>query len=213
MSPRSTGLGDGRQDSDQAASPEPDGPREPEPGESARGLTEPPKSDELEARLERLAQLERREASDRVAADPGTASGPVESPAAADAACEPKPAEPAAPTPSPEPTAPDQSLQAETPAPRPPGVIHELSVRDLSRVSIDAGGRLYWDGKPVEVERRLTMSRTQLIAASLFAAVAIIAAAGAVFQAYATAYDWACRRGWSGTYCRPAPPAPPDIPA
>lgn len=37
--------------------------------------------------------------------------------------------------------------------------VHAVSAMDLSRLSIDNDDRLYWDGKPVEVRRRLMMSR------------------------------------------------------
>src|SRR5688500_15594263 len=40
--------------------------------------------------------------------------------------------------------------------------IHGLAAADLSRLSIDNDGRLYWDGKPVEVRRRIQMSRAQV---------------------------------------------------
>ena len=41
---------------------------------------------------------------------------------------------------------------------------------DLSRLSIDSDGRLYWDGKPVETHHRLSMSRAQIVGASIVAA-------------------------------------------
>ena len=37
--------------------------------------------------------------------------------------------------------------------------VHAVNAMDLTRLSIDNDGRLYWDGKPVEVRRRLMMSR------------------------------------------------------
>ncbi len=45
---------------------------------------------------------------------------------------------------------------------------------DLSRLSIDHDGRLYWDGKPVEVRRRISMSRAQVVGASIVAAFVVI---------------------------------------
>ena len=39
--------------------------------------------------------------------------------------------------------------------------IHPATAIDLTRLSIDNGGHLYWDGKPVEVQRRLMMSRNR----------------------------------------------------
>ena len=93
--------------------------------------------------------------------------------------------------------------------------IRSVGVMDLTRLSIDDDGRLYWDGKPVEVRRRITMSRAQIIGASIIGAFAAIAAIGAAIQGTATAYDWACRAGWtSGPCSMPVPPPPrTDIPA
>jgi hypothetical protein len=93
--------------------------------------------------------------------------------------------------------------------------IRSVGVMDLTRLSIDDDGRLYWDGKPVEIRRRITMSRAQIIGASVIGAFAAIAAAGAAIQGAATAYEWACRAGWtSSSSCSvPAPPPRTDIPA
>src|SRR5689334_19904488 len=66
--------------------------------------------------------------------------------------------------------------------PQPGRNVHPINATDLSRLSIDADGRLYWDGKPVEVRRRILMSRAQVIGASLVAAFVIIGALGAVIQ-------------------------------
>jgi len=85
---------------------------------------------------------------------------------------------------------------------------------DLTRLSIDNDGRLYWDGKPVEVRWRLMMSRQQ-VGASIIAFFIVVAAIASAIQATATISNWACRTGL--TQCdAPAAPAPrprPDIPA
>lgn len=94
--------------------------------------------------------------------------------------------------------------------------IHPIGISDLGRLSIDNDGRLYWDGKPVEVRRRIMMSRAQVIGASLIGVFVVIGAIGATVQASAAARDWACRLGWTTTYCSMhelKPTAPPDIPA
>jgi len=66
---------------------------------------------------------------------------------------------------------------------------------DLTRLSIDNDGRLYWDGKPVEVRRRLMMSRQQVIGASIIAFFIVVAAIASAIQATATMSNWACRTG------------------
>jgi len=90
---------------------------------------------------------------------------------------------------------------------------HPVDMTDLSRLSIDRDGKLYWDGKPVEVRRRITMSRAQIVGASIVAVFIMIGALGAAVQGAATAYDWACRIGWSTGACAGAPTYRPDIPA
>jgi hypothetical protein len=77
---------------------------------------------------------------------------------------------------------------------------------DPSRLSIDGGNRLCWDGKPVEVRRRVVMTRAQIAGVSIVAAVVVI---GALLQGAIAARDWACRFGWSADTCTtPAPPMP-----
>src|SRR5882757_7375476 len=100
----------------------------------------------------------------------------------------PESSEPAAPEPIPE--------------PKPQGRNHHpVDMTDLSRLSIDRDGRLYWDGKPVETHHRLSMSRKQIVGASLIAALVAIGAIGAAIQGAAAARDWACRLGWSASAC------------
>ena len=94
---------------------------------------------------------------------------------------------------------------------------HAVGAMDLSRLSIDNDGRLYWDGKPVEVRRRLMMSRGQILGACLVGFFIVIGAIGSVLQATATLHDWACRTGVADG-CAPQAPAPKppariDIPA
>jgi hypothetical protein len=109
--------------------------------------------------------------------------------------------------------APKQALEPALPAGR---NVHPINAEDLRRLSIDNDGRLYWDGKPVEVRRSIQMSRTQVIGASVVAAFVIMGALGAIIQGSLAARDWACRLGWTSSYCgvpnaRPQPRA--DIPA
>jgi hypothetical protein len=115
----------------------------------------------------------------------------------------PESSEPAAPEPIPEPKPQGRNR-------------HPVDMTDLSRLSIDRDGRLYWDGKPVETHHRLSMSRRQIVGASLVAALVAIGAIGAAIQGASAARDWACRLGWSASACA-LPDALPrnraDIPA
>ena len=115
----------------------------------------------------------------------------------------PESSEPAAPEPIPEPEPQGRNR-------------HPVDMTDLSRLSIDRDGRLYWDGKPVETHHRLSMSRRQIVGASLVAAFVAIGAIGAAIQGAAAARDWACWLGWSASACTLPEGLPrnrPDIPA
>lgn len=96
--------------------------------------------------------------------------------------------------------------------------VHAVNTMDLTRLSIDNDGRLYWDGKPVEVRRRLMMSRAQVVGASVIAFFVVVGAIGSVLQATATVHEWSCRIGLASSCAAPTPPTPEppprvDIPA
>ncbi|MBM3527613.1 MAG: hypothetical protein FJX62_05945 [Alphaproteobacteria bacterium] len=110
----------------------------------------------------------------------------------------------------------------EKPADEPAPAASERNVRpvgtmDLTRLSIDNDGRLYWDGKPVEVRRRIAMSRRQIVGAAIIGVFVVIGAIGAAIQGTAAARDWACRLGWIESTCATPAPLPQrarfDIPA
>jgi hypothetical protein len=111
----------------------------------------------------------------------------------------------------------DETTETAAPEPAPQGRnVHPVDMTDLSRLSIDRDGRLYWDGKPVEVRRRISMSRAQIIGASIVAAFVVIGAIGSAIQGAVAARELACRLGWSADACS-LPGAQPrnrsDIPA
>ena len=88
------------------------------------------------------------------------------------------------------------------PEPKPQGRNkHPVDMTDLSRLSIDHDGRLYWDGKPVETHHRFAMSRRQILGACLVAAFVAIGAIGAAVQGASAARDWTCWLGWSAGAC------------
>lgn len=112
---------------------------------------------------------------------------------------------------------PPESGEPIAPEPKPQGRNRNpVDMTDLSRLSIDRDGRLYWDGKPVETHHRLSMSRKQIAGVSLIATLVAIGAIGAAIQGAAAARDWACRLGWSASACAlpgGLPQNRPDIPA
>ncbi len=104
---------------------------------------------------------------------------------------------------------------ADTQAPN----VRPVSAMDLARMSIDNNGQLYWDGKPVEVRRKFTMSRGQLIGVALIAFFIVGGAISSTIQAAATVHAWACQAGWASGCLAADPmpvgsiaPAQPDIP-
>jgi hypothetical protein len=108
----------------------------------------------------------------------------------------------------------DPSEKIESPRQAEGRDVHAVNAMDLTRLSIDNDGRLYWDGKPVEVRRRLMMSQNQVIGAGFIAFFIIVAAIASVIQATATLSDWACRTGSSqcNTSALSAPTAPAPRP-
>lgn len=132
-----------------------------------------------------------------------TALDPVQSPAdrdrpesAAENAAESSAAEP----PSPPPALASKTPASNTPASKTPASKTPTGL-DLARLSIDDVGRLYWDGKPVEVRRRLTLSRAQVVGTSIIGVLVLVTALGAAVQGTAAAHEWACSRGLIETYC------------
>lgn len=97
--------------------------------------------------------------------------------------------------------------------------LRAVNATDLARMSIDNDGRLYWDGKPVELQRRISMSPAQMTGAIVVAVFVIIGALGSVLSATASVHEWSCRIGLTETCTAPAtapeskPPARIDIPA
>jgi hypothetical protein len=115
------------------------------------------------------------------------------------------------------PPEPTQATAEPEPEPEPQGRnVHPVDMTDLSRLSIDRDGRLYWDGKPVEVRRRITMSPAQVVGATLVAVFVVIGAVASVVQGALAARELACRLGWSASACSPGAVQPrqgSDIPA
>jgi hypothetical protein len=93
--------------------------------------------------------------------------------------------------------------------------LHQFASADLSRLAISDDGKLYWDGKPVEVRRRLSLSPEQVMAAAIVAVFLVIGAIGAAAQGSLALRDWGCRLGWTANYCALPDKAPHrlDIPA
>jgi hypothetical protein len=179
-----------------------------------------PTPEESEADSHDIFKLEPPSANDRY--DPGAVLIPapqteskseVQAASAATSKAEPAPNAPdlTIPSRSASALATPASVAAEPAAPKP--------AMDLSRLSIDNSGHLYWDGKPVEVRRRVSLSPGQILAATIIGLFIIIGGIGAAINGSAAAFDWGCKLGWirancaSPTLLLPPPKPRVDIPA
>jgi hypothetical protein len=66
--------------------------------------------------------------------------------------------------------------------------------RKVDGLGIDPDGRLYWNGKPVEIiGRRLDLTWTQALFGFLVAIFTVVGGVGAAAQGWAAYHDWVCR--------------------
>ena len=94
-----------------------------------------------------------------------------------------------------------------------PTNVRPIATDEADGLGIDPSGRLYWNGKPVEiVSQRLDLTRAQNTIALLVAVFTGIAAIATSVQAWTTYHDWACKVGWPvAAKCPPPPPVPPSV--
>ena len=76
----------------------------------------------------------------------------------------------------------------------PPGKLRSISMDEIDTLQVDRNGRLYWDGRPVEVSRRLTF--WQSVGAFLVGTFVVIGSVGSFLQGWTAYHDLACRMGW-----------------
>jgi hypothetical protein len=77
-----------------------------------------------------------------------------------------------------------------------PKTVRPISL-DEEGLGIDRDGRLYWNGKSVEiVGQRLDLTRTQAWIGIAVAVFTAIAAVGTAVQGWTAYHDWACKTGW-----------------
>lgn len=75
-----------------------------------------------------------------------------------------------------------------------PRNVRPISMKESDGLGIDNDGRLYWNGKPVEIiGRRVDLTRGQSIFAVVVAIFTIVGSIGAAAQGWAAYHDWACR--------------------
>ena len=78
-----------------------------------------------------------------------------------------------------------------------PANVRGISLSEADGLGIDRDGRLYWNGRPVEIiGRRLDLTKTQAIVAWVLAFLTLVIAFATSVQAAVAYHDWACRTGW-----------------
>jgi hypothetical protein len=93
-----------------------------------------------------------------------------------------------------------------------PENVRPLSLDDEG-LGVDRDGRLYWNGKPVEIiGQRLDLTKTQAAVAIAIAVFTAIAAIGTAVQGWTAYHEWACKTGQPtfNVACPPKPESKPD---
>lgn len=74
-----------------------------------------------------------------------------------------------------------------------PAGVRPIAVEGLSHIGVGNDGTLYWDGKPIEVRRSLTLTLAQRVGAVVVAISAVAAAIAAMVSAYADVMSLGCK--------------------
>lgn len=95
-----------------------------------------------------------------------------------------------------------------------PTGVRPITVEQLGYIGVDSTGGLYWDGKPVEVRKRLDLSWPEKTFAIIVGLATIAGSVGAVAQGWAAAHQWSCQIGLVAAWCQaPVSSASPVVPA
>jgi hypothetical protein len=80
-----------------------------------------------------------------------------------------------------------------------PAGVRSISQTELDLLGVDNNGRLYWEGRPVAVSRRLTGWQT--LGAFVVGTFVVVGGIGSFAQGWAVYHDWACKVGWPAITC------------
>jgi hypothetical protein len=83
-----------------------------------------------------------------------------------------------------------------------PAGVEPISFENIGRLGVGRDSQLYWDGKPVQLRRRLVLSRWQKIGTLVVGTAAVIGALGSFAQGWSAYHEWACRVGWPAVVCQ-----------
>ena len=92
--------------------------------------------------------------------------------------------------------------EAETASPRSnrPAGVSPVSYANMARLGVGQDGRLYWDGKPVEVQRRLKFSRLQIAGAAIVGLATLV---GGIGTGMNEGFNFGCKVHWWANGCKP----------
>jgi hypothetical protein len=86
-------------------------------------------------------------------------------------------------------------------APGWPQNVKAITLPDLNLLGIDDENRLYWNGHPVEIRRRLDLTFWQKVGAWVTGLAIVIGAIGSVGLGVNAGFDFACKLQWFSTNC------------
>jgi hypothetical protein len=85
-----------------------------------------------------------------------------------------------------------------------PADVAPISLEDLGRLGINSQQELFWDGRHVEIRRRLMLTRLQKVGAVIVAVCAILGGLGGFVTGFNNASVFLCARHVTYLTC-PAP--------
>ncbi|ACK82020.1 MAG: hypothetical protein ACAH20_19905 [Methylobacteriaceae bacterium] len=88
-------------------------------------------------------------------------------------------------------------------APHWPAGVRPISIDGLGLMGVSGEGLLHWDGRPVEVRRRLDLSKGERFFAILVGAFTIAGSIGAAAQGWAAGHQWMCQAQVVSKWCPP----------
>ena len=82
-----------------------------------------------------------------------------------------------------------------------PKGVRGITIGEMDKIGVDGDGRLYWDGKQIEISKRLDLSKGERWFALIVGAFAIFGSIGAVAQGWAAAHQWSCQTKIASVGC------------
>jgi hypothetical protein len=86
-------------------------------------------------------------------------------------------------------------------APEWPENVKMVSMKGIGLLGVDDQHRMYWDGHPVEIRRRLDLTGGQTLFAWATLVAVVIGALGTVTQGVDAGFDFGCKLHWWSENC------------